>query len=313
MQTLPWPTWTNAACLRKAPAWVRQAYVDAVTEALNTGQLPHWGKEGEVSFLYKKGDPLTLASYRPITLLPVVAKILAHHLRIHIEKELGHLLGHTQHRFRKGHGTTTAAFQALAILRRKGGGYLLRLDVAKAFDSVPHRSLQHLLQHAGLDQRSLNGVFALYDNAATYPRVHGFTGKAMRLRYGVRQGCPLSPTLFAIWLAPLLHIVDACGPRSLGAFADDIQIVAFCIRKLQELLDEFERLCLTWSLQLRPSKTTFVSSREGPAEVKMADGTVITAEPFSKPVKVLGHLVARNDGVLSTHLIKEVDAFFASL
>lgn len=192
----------NLGCISKAPEWIQQAIVDAVNHTLDTGNLPQWAKAGEITFLFKGGDPLEIGSYRPITIVPVISKVLAQHLRLHLEKEVDYILGNEQHGFRRQRGTTTPAYQAMAALRRSGGGYLLRIDLAKAFDAVPHSSLLLFLSKIGIDARSLNGIRGLYHKAPTYIHARGATGHPIFLDQGVRQGCRYCRTW---WPPPSPH------------------------------------------------------------------------------------------------------------
>eukprot|EP01012_Entosiphon_sulcatum_P034875 TRINITY_DN4427_c0_g2_i1.p1 TRINITY_DN4427_c0_g2~~TRINITY_DN4427_c0_g2_i1.p1 ORF type:complete len:1225 (+),score=71.74 TRINITY_DN4427_c0_g2_i1:3458-7132(+) len=302
----------NLGCLHKAPEWVKLETVNAVNESLRKGILPPWAKSGEVSFLYKGGDPLQLASYRPITIVPIIAKLLAHHIRRHLSEHLDYILGNEQHGFRKRHGTTTPAYQALAALRRSGGGCLLRVDLAKAFDAVPHVSLIRFLEELRVDRRSINGIKALYTHAPTYVRVRGVSATAVYLQTGVRQGCPLSPLLFAVWLSPLLRAITTKVPRSVSAFADDTQLLERTLGRLQKLATLMDDLSSAWSMRIRPNKTElFVSN--GECGFILLQGERVVARQFRETVKVLGHLVARNDGVLATDLADEARCFFRSL
>ena len=82
------------------------------------------------------------------------------------------------------------------------------------------------------------------------------------LHTGVRQGCILSPTLFAIFIDGLATLVKECtkgaelGPAELqiSLFADDIVLVADKIQDLQNMLhvaDEYSRVCRFGSADVR--------------------------------------------------------------
>ena len=55
------------------------------------------------------------------------------------------------------------------------------------------------------------------------------TDKCFHLRSGVRQGCPLSPTLFATMISPLAHELTEASPLiTVSLYADDLLIIIKC-------------------------------------------------------------------------------------
>ena len=66
-------------------------------------------------------------------------------------------------------------------------------------------------------------IGALYSENVCYIRVHGHDFEGFRLEGGVKQGCPLSPLLFATCVDILLRMLSKAVPDSTTrAFADDI-------------------------------------------------------------------------------------------
>lgn len=78
-------------------------------------------------------------------------------------------------------------------------------------------------------------VMALYAKPAAWIAINGSLSESLTLQQGIRQGCPLSPSLFLLALEPLLqdikHNTDITGigfnnvQVKLAAYADDILIV----------------------------------------------------------------------------------------
>lgn len=79
-----------------------------------------------------------------------------------------------------------------------GNRALLSLDANKAFDSVGWRYLWAVLSKFGFGDRFIAWVKLLYASPQATIRMLGRMSHAFALGRGMRQGCPLSPLLFAI-------------------------------------------------------------------------------------------------------------------
>ncbi|CAE7192336.1 unnamed protein product, partial [Symbiodinium sp. CCMP2456] len=106
------------------------------------------------------------------------------------------------------------------------GGLSISLDIKKAFDSLPHNFLYDAMTEAEFDQLEINLVMHLHERACL--QVGRSTESAdVYLGTGVRQGCSLSPLLWALITGKVYRMFQAelkiqSLPEGLtNIFADD--------------------------------------------------------------------------------------------
>jgi len=133
---------------------------------------------------------------------------------------------------------------------------IISIDAVKAFDKIQHPFMIKTLQEKGIEGTYLNIVEAIYDKPTENIILSGEKLKALPLRSGTRQGCPLSPWLFNIVLEVLALAIreekEIKGFQirteevKLSLFADDmilyIENPKESIRKLLETISEFSKV-----------------------------------------------------------------------
>ena len=84
---------------------------------------------------------------------------------------------------------------------------LVRIDQEKAFDQVQHGFLFRVLERLGIGPFFLGWMHTLYREVFSCVRINGFFGGAVEQAGGVRQGCPLSPLLYVLFMEPFAELV----------------------------------------------------------------------------------------------------------
>ena len=143
------------------------------------------------------------------------------------------------------------------INKLKEKNHMIFLIVAeKAFNKIQHPFMIKTLQKAGIEGTYLNIIEAIYDKPTANIILNGEKLKPFPLRPGKRQGCPLSPLLFNIFLEVLATAIreekEIKGIQirkeevKLSLLADDMSLYIEnpkdAIRKLLELINEFAKV-----------------------------------------------------------------------
>lgn len=133
---------------------------------------------------------------------------------------------------------------------RNGETVFVSLDLAKAFDTVSHDHIQKRLRDFGVCEPFRNVIADMYEDSSTrFECASGTTGP-IPIRRGVKQGDPLSTSLFNIAIDPLLRAlevldagIEVAEGKSLSAqgFADDILSIGGSPYKTRQMLDVARR------------------------------------------------------------------------
>jgi hypothetical protein len=85
---------------------------------------------------------------------------------------------------------------------------IISLDAEKTFDKILHPFMIKVLEKSGIQGPYLNIIKAIYSKPVANNKLNGEKLKAIPLRSGTRQGCPLSPYLFNIVLEVLARAIQ---------------------------------------------------------------------------------------------------------
>lgn len=86
-------------------------------------------------------------------------------------------------------------------------GLVISIDAEKAFDRVKWPYLLHTLSKFGLGKQFIRCVKLLYNSLLAAVLTNGLRSSDFRTQRGTRQGCPLSPLLFALAIEPLVEAI----------------------------------------------------------------------------------------------------------
>lgn len=105
---------------------------------------------------------------------------------------------------------------------------MMQIDLAKAFDRVSHEILLDILKHVNVGSVILEGVKMVYNECTTRIVINRTLTESIPVRSSVRQGCPLSPLLFAIYLEPFcLSVINDQSVRGFQLHTNEVKILAY--------------------------------------------------------------------------------------
>ncbi|MCO5577736.1 hypothetical protein L7F22_031568 [Adiantum nelumboides] len=194
-----WNELKDALLLMINSAWLEQ-------------QLPSSWKQGLLKLLPKKHLAENFDDWRPITLMPVIYKLVAKML-VHRVREILHR-GLHPHRYGfipRRHILDNIAIAMIAIEYAKYSSQdvvVLQVGIAKAFDSVRWDFISQIMSRLGFGPKWINLIYWMYSEATSRAIIADGLSDPRELGRSVRQGCPLSALLYAISTHPLLLYVD---------------------------------------------------------------------------------------------------------
>ena len=192
--------------------------------SLNTGTFPNAWKIAKVAPIYKSGPINDPENYRPISVLPVVSKVIERAVKTQLMEflETNNLIDHGQYGYRKNHSTEEAATKLCDDIRRHANNGCLVgavfVDLRKAFDTISHGNLTQKLWSYGVRSTELEWFTSYLFNRRQKIHIEEQLSKEQPLTSGVPQGSILGPLLFFISFNDLR---DSITFSSLIMYADD--------------------------------------------------------------------------------------------
>jgi hypothetical protein len=105
---------------------------------------------------------------------------------------------------------------------------MLKLDMAKAFDSVSWLLLIQILRHRGFRPKWIAKLLTLLSTASTRVLVNGNTGSKFLHARGLRQGDPISLTLFVLFMDVLNAVVKLAEQQTVSTKWNQTPCISVC-------------------------------------------------------------------------------------
>lgn len=245
-----------------------------------SGHYPENWSAAALTAVYKKGDAGDLNNYRGIAVGNVLGKLFGSVLNTRLDTYAERIGARAEGQagFRRGRSTIDHVFVLRHLIDRTRFSsvaaklYLCFVDFQKAFDRVLRGLLMERLAALGLHGEMIQALGNIYWHVSLQTKVQHELGRPFLSTTGVKQGDPLSPLLFGLfidefeeWLETRLPDVGVeCGGKLIRMllYADDMVLIATSPCGLQQQLDLLSEFCTSKGLQVNLAKTEIVVYRK---------------------------------------------------
>lgn len=247
---------------------IAQPMAHIINLIFKTGLVPSYFKQSVVTPIFKDGPKNKVQNYRPISLINNFAKLLEKCLKERLTNffKSNNILSNNQFGFTENVSTADAMYTITSEITNSLNDskkcIAVFIDLAKAFDTVPHQKLLDVLSHYGV-RGSVLEVFKSYLNdRVQYLKINNTLSDPQKIKIGVPQGTILGPILFITYINSLLNIKIN---GKIISYADDTALI-FTGSTWEETKDSVIQGCEivknwldTFKLSLNIKKTNYIA------------------------------------------------------
>jgi hypothetical protein len=252
--------------------------IELMKMLLKWGKCPICWKRARTILLYKGGDKEAPENWRPISLTNILYRTVFGRFAEVIQNLDGKgvkVFEDEQKGFRTGKAGCLEHNCSVSMIiddtvSRGNELYIVALDFKDAFGSVPHNLIEYSLRKTGFNEGMINIIVDSYCDSSSNIYTAKGVGNEIKIKRGVKQGCPLSPTLFNLCIDPLLKRLSkykkllgyefghylSRDSKIVQAYADDVLLFARDRRGLDKVLQIVEEFLEFTKIEINPDKCT---------------------------------------------------------
>jgi len=248
---------------------------------LDKACIPDCWKSAKITPLHKKGQVLDPGNYRMLAVSGTMYRLYTNVLREVVtdwcrDKSK---IPDTQFGFYPGRNTLQPMFilrhlrHAAQALKPNSSSRLMVafIDFKQAYDTIPRDKLWEHFQRICMPAHILSVIKNLYENDE-YVLVDGLKRATVSPTRGVKQGCPLSPLLFALYINDIDRLADGVEGAVTGSpgvrvthllYADDLGLTTNKPEQMQCMLNRLRSYADRKGLTVNVGKSEVVHFNAG--------------------------------------------------
>jgi hypothetical protein len=233
---IPYRAWRALGPLSIATLWSAARRLE---QPLNPKNPDHQAFNGSIlcclpkvgSSVHEDGREIHKASEtRPLTITDCSNRLIANAYRYRWEGLIAPIIDASQRGFLPGRSmlqnVVDIEHKAMLTALAEDDGAIILFDFVAAFPSISRHFLHKAADRAGLPPNALQVIESFYYRTTSKILIQGCLYDEINITAGIRQGCPLSPLLFALATDSLMKVLRGRHPTATThAFADDTAMV----------------------------------------------------------------------------------------
>ena len=265
------PDGTLAEYLKYAPENVRKALRHLMNIIFCSATYPTSWTINFLKAIYKAGPTTDPGNYRGLAIGSAIAKLYSTILLNRLEKFVTeeNIISVCQIGFRKLFRTADHIYVLKTIIDMKISKgerlYAAFIDFKKAYDTVNRKKLLDTLHNIGVGSKFAENIRAIYDKVQYTIKVKGKVMDPLTSNLGLKQGCPLSPLLFNIYINDIAKYLNKNSQEpnitlqgteiTHFLYADDLVIISPSKKGLQDKLDNLSQFAKDKDLTINTKKS----------------------------------------------------------
>ena len=205
----------DALTIKMAAGALVRPLTHIINTSIGTSSFASKWKVAKVIPILKSSDSSKMdpASFRPVSLLPVVSKIVERSVQSQLQDHMEQqgLLSKNSHAYRRNLSTSTAMMQIVDELHsateRNQISELLALDQKAAFDMVSHTILVDKMKVYGCSNNTITWLRNYLEFRSQFVSVGSHSSRIVATGRGVPQGSILGPFLYLMYTNEINEVI----------------------------------------------------------------------------------------------------------
>ena len=268
-----------AEYLKYAPRNVCKALLHLLNIIFSSAIYPTSWTNNFLKAIYKTGSTTDPGNYRGLAIGSAIAKLYSAILLNRLEKFVTeeNIISICQIGFRKLFRTADHIYVLKTIINMKMSKgerlYAAFIDFKKAYDTVSRSILLDSLHSIGVGSKFAENIKAIYNQVQYTIKVKGKVMDPISSNLGLKQGCPLSPLLFNLYINDIAKYLNKNSKepniRLQGfeithfLYADDLVIISPTKKGLQDKLDNLSQFAKDKDLTINTKKSQVMIFNRG--------------------------------------------------